>query len=157
MRILFDTNVLISAALNTKSVPAQAVFQVIDSDDAFVICRQNLEEFQNKIGSKFPKQKDILLIFLRMVETFAEVIEVPEREITLERKIRDCKDRPILRAAIKADIDIIITGDKDFLCSGIKYPSIMTPAEFLDCDPLPPDDPLMVAEDSKKYNRKKKK
>lgn len=157
MRILFDTNVLISAALNTKSIPAKAVFQVIDSDDTFVVCRQNLEEFKNKIGSKFPKRKDSLLIFLQMIETFAEIIEIPEKTVTLERKIRDYKDRPILRAAIKSEIDIIVTGDKDFLCSGIKYPSIMTPAEFVNYSPLPPDTPLMVAENSSKYSRKKKK
>ena len=43
----------------------------------------------------------------------------------------DVNDRPILRAAIEAKADVLLTGDKDFLESGVKNPAIMTPAEFL--------------------------
>ena len=49
-----------------------------------------------------------------------------------ETQIRDVKDRPILRAAIEAKADVLLTGDKDFLESGVKKPAIMTPVEFLD-------------------------
>ena len=48
-----------------------------------------------------------------------------------EDEIRDPDDRPILRAAIKAGADIIITGDNDFLESAILNPRIMTPAQFV--------------------------
>ncbi len=34
------------------------------------------------------------------------------------------------RAYVKADV--LLTGDKDFLESGLKNPMIMTPAEFLE-------------------------
>ena len=39
-------------------------------------------------------------------------------------------DRPILRAALNAKADILLTGDKDFLESGIDTPKIMTAADF---------------------------
>lgn len=55
----------------------------------------------------------------------------PETKTESESKIRDVMDRPILRAAINAHVDIIITGDKDFLESGIENPQILTAAEFL--------------------------
>jgi len=45
-------------------------------------------------------------------------------------KVRDIFDRPILLAAIIANADVLITGDKDPLESGITHPSIITPAEF---------------------------
>ena len=32
-----------------------------------------------------------------------------------EKLIRDAKDQPILNAAIVSDVDVILTGDKDFL------------------------------------------
>ena len=48
-----------------------------------------------------------------------------------ETQIRDVNDCPILRAAIEAKADVLLTGDKDFLESGVKNPAIMTPAEFL--------------------------
>ena len=37
-----------------------------------------------------------------------------------KKQIRDINDRPILRAAIEAKTDILLTGDKDFLDSGVK-------------------------------------
>ena len=60
-----------------------------------------------------------------------KIIPVPEEEIELEEKIRDEDDRLILRAAVNAEIDIIISGDKDFLESGIRDPAILTPGQFV--------------------------
>ena len=45
--------------------------------------------------------------------------------------IRDVMDRPILRAALNANADVLLTGDKDFLESGLSHPRIMTATEFL--------------------------
>lgn len=39
-----------------------------------------------------------------------------------EKLIRDAKDQPILNAAIMSDVDIILTGDKDFLCLDMERP-----------------------------------
>ncbi len=60
-----------------------------------------------------------------------ELVPIPTDEDISETQIRDVNDRPILRAAIKAKADVLLTGDKDFLESGVKNPMIMTPAEFL--------------------------
>lgn len=60
-----------------------------------------------------------------------ELVPIPTDEYLLEENIRDVKDRPILRAAINAKADILLTGDKDFLESGLTTPKIMTPAGFL--------------------------
>lgn len=45
--------------------------------------------------------------------------------------IRDAKDQPILNAAIVADVDVILTGDKDFLSLAIEHPRCLTVAQFL--------------------------
>ena len=47
------------------------------------------------------------------------------------RVLIDINDRPILRAAIEASADILVTGDKDFLESGVTNPMILTPADFI--------------------------
>jgi predicted nucleic acid-binding protein len=44
--------------------------------------------------------------------------------------IRDEKDSPILQAAIAADIEILLTGDKDFCDVVCKKPKIIGPKEF---------------------------
>ena len=36
-----------------------------------------------------------------------------------------------VRGAIHANADVLLTGDKDFLESGVTHPAITTPAEFL--------------------------
>jgi len=46
--------------------------------------------------------------------------------------IRDKKDLPVLVSAITEDVDILITGDKDFSEIEIEKPEIPTPAQFLE-------------------------
>lgn len=60
-----------------------------------------------------------------------ELVPIPTEEYTSEGQIRDVADRPILRAAINTNADILLTGDKDFLESGLTHPKIMTAAEFV--------------------------
>ena len=47
-------------------------------------------------------------------------------------KIRDECDYIILHTAIIENVDIIITGDKDFKDVDMEYPEILTPREFLE-------------------------
>ena len=59
---------------------------------------------------------------------------VPMPEISDEEKeffVRDAKDQPILRAALAAKVDVLITGDKDFLEATLAEPKILSPAEFV--------------------------
>lgn len=60
-----------------------------------------------------------------------EVVATPSEKHSFEDKIRDVNDRPILRAAIYAKADVILTGDKDFLEAGLMKPRVMTATEFI--------------------------
>ena len=60
-----------------------------------------------------------------------EVVPTPIEEFEEESYIRDVADRPILRAALNAKVDILLTGDKDFLESGIIHSKIITATEFV--------------------------
>lgn len=46
-------------------------------------------------------------------------------------EIRDAKDYPILYAAIKSNVDLFITGDKDFSDLNIKLPKIMSVKDYI--------------------------
>lgn len=50
----------------------------------------------------------------------------------VEKLIRDAKDQPILNVAIVSDVDIILTGDKDFLSLEMEHPQCMTVTQFLE-------------------------
>ncbi len=69
--------------------------------------------------------------FLSIALFSIEIVQTPADEDSSEGLVRDIADRPILRAAINANADILLTGDKDFLESGITNPRIMAPADFL--------------------------
>ncbi len=131
MRVLIDTNVLISAALNSKGTPFQAYIRAASYPNHGLICEQNVEELKRIFNKKFPTRMESLDRFLSVALLTLELVTTPAEIIEAEAKIRDVNDRPILRAAIEAKADILLTGDKDFLESGITMPAIKTPSEFL--------------------------
>lgn len=131
MRVLIDTNVLISAALNANSVPFQAYVKAASYPNRGLICEQNVDEMKRIFNKKFPNRLAALDKFLSVALLTLELVPVPTDEIVSETQIRDVNDRPILRSAIHAKADVLLTGDKDFLESGLETPMIMTPAEFL--------------------------
>jgi predicted nucleic acid-binding protein len=47
-------------------------------------------------------------------------------------EIRDKKDEPVVYSAITADVDILVTCDKDLLTVEIERPSILSALEFVD-------------------------
>lgn len=131
MRVLVDTNVLISAALSSKGVPFQAYVKAVSTPNRGLICEQNVDEMKRIFQKKFSAKLPALDEFLSTALLTMELVPIPTDEAETENQIRDVKDRPILRAAIHANADVLLTGDKDFLESGLTHPAIMTPAEFL--------------------------
>ncbi|MFR4355988.1 MAG: hypothetical protein ACLT4O_00930 [Clostridia bacterium] len=59
-----------------------------------------------------------------------EYIYTPESVDPDLFQIRDMKDYPVLYTAIIEDVDVLITGDKDFSDIELDRPKIMTPREF---------------------------
>lgn len=131
MRVLIDTNILISAALSANGVPYRAYVKAASYPNHGLICEQNVDEMKRIFNKKFPKRLAALDKFLSSALLTLELVPIPTDENLSEAHIRDAKDRPILRAAIEADADVLLTGDKDFLESGLKNPRIITPAQFL--------------------------
>lgn len=134
MRVLIDTNVLLSAALNAIGVPCQAYVKATSYPNHGLICEQNVDEMKRIFNKKFPKRLAALDKFLSIALLTLELVPIPTDEDVSESQVRDADDRPILRAAIAAKADVLLTGDKDFLESGLENPKIMTPFEFLNMD-----------------------
>lgn len=130
MRIFIDSNILISAMLS-KGTPFRAYQKAISNQNQGIICSQNIEEIRRIFNRKFPDRLHEMEQFLALAVISLEIVPVPEIPMSQENEIRDIKDRSILRAAIQAKADILLTGDKDFLESGILTPQVMTAAAFL--------------------------
>lgn len=130
MRVLIDTNILISAALSSQGTPYRAFVKAVSYPNHGLVCEQNIDEMRRIFNRKFPQKIQALEGFLSLALLTLEVVPMPLEENILEDRIRDVNDRPILRAALHAKADILLTGDKDFLESGIDIPKIMTAADF---------------------------
>ena len=98
-----------------------------------VLCDYSMAEMRRVYNRKFPnKLSDFERFAALLMLSVTMVLTPPDEEaVQEENSIRDLKDRPILRAAIAEKVDAILTGDKDFLESGITQPEILTAAEFL--------------------------
>lgn len=131
MRILIDTNILISSIIG-HGTPFQAYVKAVSYPNRGVICTQNVDELRRIFNRKFPKNIEHMEKFLSLAMQSVELVQIPEDEVAQEKKIRDVNDRAIMRAAVTANVDVVLTGDKDFLESGIKKPRIMNAAEFLE-------------------------
>lgn len=131
MRIFIDTNILISSAINANSSPAKAFFKAVTFPNHGIVCEQNIDEMRRIFNRKFPNKIQAFESFLSLALLTLEIVPIPESTDNQEIKVRDIKDRPILRAAVNGKADIILTGDKDFLESGIVSPRPMTATEFL--------------------------
>jgi len=131
IKVLLDTNIIISAMLNSQSVPNMAFQKAMNTPYRALVSEQNIEELRRVFDRKFPNKIGIFESFVAKTLPFVEIIPVPLSPHPDEDIIRDTNDRPILRAAIEAKVDIIVTGDKDFLESGLTAPQIMTAAEFV--------------------------
>ena len=110
MRIMLDTNVLISALL-FPGAKMNAMMNCIFTQHELVLSSYVVNELKSVIKRKFP-QKELVIDKLLMVMSF-EYVYTPD---TLEEglfNIRDIKDYPVLYTAIIENVDILITGDKD--------------------------------------------
>lgn len=126
MRVLVDTNILISTILFPHTKVAKALLYITEHHDV-VLCDCNIYELREVLNRKKPDKLPDVEVFL--AELSYELIPAAYHA---EKLIRDVKDQPILNAAIISNVDIILTGDKDFLCLEIEHPKCMNVADFLE-------------------------
>lgn len=67
MKILIDSNVIISAALSRNSAPYKAFVKAVSPPNRGCICTQNEEECRRIFADKFPNRVDDLNRFLEKI------------------------------------------------------------------------------------------
>ncbi len=126
MRIMIDSNVLVSAVYNPNSKPALAVRDVCENHE-LLLCDHIIAECYDVVGRKFPQHIPVLD---RLLTSLGYSLVVAPRGTGAP--IADPKDAPILNAAILEDVDIIISGDRHFLSLDMERPKVLTPAGYLE-------------------------
>lgn len=129
MRIMVDTNVLISVIL-FPNARMDEMMKIIIEKHRLVLSTLIIEELMEVVKRKFKDKEAAMDRFLSIFPY--ELVYTPKEVKKGLFDIRDEKDYPLLYVAIIEDVDILITGDKDFLDVKIEKPSILTPAQFLE-------------------------
>ena len=129
MRIMLDTNVLVSALL----FPGQkmnALMEKVTTDHQLVLSSYIVDELFDVTQHKFPDKVETVDTLLSQLPY--ELVYTPKQLKPNLFEIRDIKDYPILYSAITDDVDVFITGDDDFRDIDVEKPEVVTPAGFLD-------------------------
>ena len=129
MRIMVDTNVIISGLLYPNS-PMNSIMTYIMDQHKLLISSYVLTEFKDVIRRKFPSsisETDELLSKMNY-----ELVYTPDTMDLEVFSVRDAADYPVLYTAIVENVDILVTGDKDLINVDIKTPIILTPRQLMD-------------------------
>jgi putative PIN family toxin of toxin-antitoxin system len=126
MKVFLDTNVLASAAA-TRGLCADVLRAVFASHE-LLISEDVLNELRKVLKSKFRVEQ-------RLIDDFITVLR---QDAVLCRcgylpnvKLHDKADLPILGAAISANADVLVTGDKELLnLTTIENVEILSPRQF---------------------------
>ena len=129
MKVMLDTNILISAFI-FKSSKMNSLIEKLSTKHEIVICSYTIEELEDLINTKFNVDSKVLDEFLSNFPF--TLVYSPKRIKKKLFSIRDDNDYIILHTAIVENVDVLITGDKDFKDVKIEKPEICTPSEFLE-------------------------
>lgn len=111
MKIVIDTNVLVSAILKDK-VPEDVLLFIVDSPEfEWVASEEILAEYKEVLSRrKFRLAKELVRGWFELLDDSIIVVAS-----TLEIGFpRDRKDAKFIACALSADADWLVTGDKDF-------------------------------------------
>jgi len=129
MRIAIDTNVFVSIVVFGSKTLGKMLADICQNH-TLVLSSYVIDELSRVIKTKFPGKLAAMdnILFNMSYEPEYTPHQLPKHEYFV---IRDAKDEKILYSAITADVDILITGDKDFQDLGLERPEILTPSEFI--------------------------
>ena len=111
MKVVIDTNVLLSAALRDKFPEAVIIWIAQHEDWEWVVSEDILNEYQEVIRrERFGLPRQVIEKWISITTNLTSLIDV-----NLEFEFpRDQKDAKFLACALASNADYLITGDADF-------------------------------------------
>ncbi len=111
MRVVFDTNIFISALVIPGSLAEKAIFKIIEGKDSLLISKDIINEVLSVLASKFERDREDLSHVAVTLTEIAELVK-PSKRIEI---FKDDPDNRILECAISGEADFLITGGKEML------------------------------------------
>ncbi len=131
LRFVFDTNVVVSAALLAGSVPRRAFDKAVDNGTILIsvpVLLELAEVLSRKKLDKYLLEEERMRFLVALLKE-AELVEITE----VITDCRDAKDNKFLELAVSGRADCIVSGDEDLLVlNPFRGIPILTPRRFLD-------------------------
>ncbi|GHU21713.1 PIN domain-containing protein [Spirochaetia bacterium] len=124
MKVVLDTNVIVSAFLNPKGIPGEILSLVLS--EKIILCYDNkiLSEYTDVLTrSKFNFNKELVNDFLEFIKIYGEYIVAEYQDI----QFIDEDDKIFYDVFRNSDANYIITGNKKHYP---KEKNILLPREF---------------------------
>ena len=128
LRVVLDTNVLVSGLAYPASVPGRILAAWQQGGLDVVLSRYILDEMIRVL----PRLSRISLSpaeIRDLADSFMFMAEIVEPSGVVDETLRDKADQPVLGTLLAAQADYLITGDKDLFALAGRYP-IVTQAAF---------------------------
>lgn len=129
MKVVFDTNILVSALVFPGGRGEAALLRIIEEKDHLILSKPILDELLDILARKFARDTEELAhiaVFLLELSLFVK----PRRKLKV---LADEPDNRILECALSGQADIIVTGDKALLSlREYRKVRIITLREYLD-------------------------
>ena len=139
MRVVLDTNVVVSALLLPDSVPRQAFDKAVDQGEIIISTPVLLELAEvlarTKLNKYLSEQERTRFLVALLKET--ELVSITQQI----NECRDAKDNKFLELAVCGNADVLVSGDRDLLVlNPFREIDIVTPRDFLSglIQPPPP-------------------
>lgn len=116
MKLVIDTNVLISAALSPDGAPAKLLAKTL-TDHHLVFTSATFAELESRLWKpKFDRYIDLeeRKAVLHDISAAAIWVDVPQNIADVAYS-RDADDDMFIHAAIAAEVALLVTGDQDLL------------------------------------------
>lgn len=114
MRVVFDTNIFISAFAIPGGTAERAVLRIIEGRDELVISSAIIKEVLSVLSLKFGRDREALSHVAVILSDMGEWVD-PKQTV---RVLKDDPDNRILECATFGKADVIVTGDKEMLRLG---------------------------------------
>ena len=130
IRVVIDTNVVVSAALNDDSLPAAVVSLAIGQKILMFVSDAVLTEYETVL------HRPLLKLPAKRIETLLTNIRGASRLVHPTRTITEIKmddpDNRFLECAHAADAEYLVTGNTKHFPKSFETTTIVTPKQFID-------------------------
>ncbi len=136
MKVVIDTNVVVSAALKNKDPEAVLRAVVAHADWEWIVSAEILTEYRAVLArAKFGLPPELLRQWITFLETVTVLVDVP---VVLSYP-PDPADAKFLACALAVHAEWLVTGDRDFASARkLLTTTILSVSQFktLVCDPV---------------------